>query len=472
MPFPAGVETVTVTTAEPLTLPDGTFMQGRILFTAPDVVTAADDGYVFGGTVTAELVDGILSVELVATDATGINPSGWTYKVDSRFSNGSNWTRYIELPLAAPVVDLADILVADPVEGEYTTLVVDKRRTAYKTADQDSTDTTLQDDTHLSVTVEADSVYKFEANLVAQGTEAADLQIAFSGPADAVAAWAPGGATLSVAGPDGQGNIKMAAKGLGDGDATAVGILAAPGQVITPSGHLITGPTPGSLTLRWAQNADTGTTTLRKGSWLELIRLSGPGGGGAPGPDADFPRNYPSDQSLLAWTYDPDMAGHVTAQSAAGVAGRVTLTKIRIRRTITWSKIWFGLSGIDAGASLADCYLGVYDEDGNRVGVTADISSALMTNAVAKAVDLVTPFTASPGEYYVAMLLNGTWATNGLTFKASGAGISVNANLAVPRLRYSNMLTGQTSLPASLDLTQQSTSAINTGWASQWYGIS
>ncbi|MFD9333315.1 hypothetical protein ACFWBF_02695 [Streptomyces sp. NPDC060028] len=70
------------------------------------------------------------------------------------------------------------------------------------------------------------------------------------------------------------------------------------------------------------------------------------------------------------------------------------------------------------------------------------------------------------------MLLNGTWATNSLTFKATGAGITVNCGLVAPRLRYSNMLSGQTSLPASLDLTQRTTTLINAGWASRWYGVS
>ena len=97
--------------------------------------------------------------------------------------------------------------------------------------------------------------------------------------------------------------------------------------------------------------------------------------------DADLP----SEQGLLAWTYDPNMAGHVTAQSNAGVAGRVTLTRIMIRRTITWSNIWIGLSGVDAGASLANCYLGVYDTTGARKGTTADVSSSLSSGAVAKA---------------------------------------------------------------------------------------
>lgn len=184
--------------------------------------------------------------------------------------------------------------------------------------------------------------------------------------------------------------------------------------------------------------------------------------------DADLP----SEQGLLAWTYDPNMAGHVTAQSSGGVAGRITLVRIPIRRTITWSNIWLGLSGIDAGATLTNNYLGVYDSSGVLKGTTADISAMYMTSAIAKAFPLVAPFTATPGFYYIAMLLNGTWTTNSLHFKASGAGVSVNAGLTAPNLRYSNMLTAQTSLPASLTLANQLTTIITTGWASQWYGVS
>ncbi|MFJ8208109.1 hypothetical protein [Streptomyces sp. NPDC096033] len=180
----------------------------------------------------------------------------------------------------------------------------------------------------------------------------------------------------------------------------------------------------------------------------------------------------PVDQNLLAWTYDPNMAGHVTAQSNAGVAGRVTLVRIILRETITWSNIWIGLAGVDAAAVLSNCYLGVYDSSGTLRGVTADISTSLMSGATAKALPLTAPFSAAAGTYFIAMLLNGTWATNSLTFKSSGAGISVNAGLTAPNLRYSNLLTGQTSLPGSLTLSSQSTSIISTGWASQWYGVS
>lgn len=191
-----------------------------------------------------------------------------------------------------------------------------------------------------------------------------------------------------------------------------------------------------------------------------------PGGG----PAYEGPR--PQDQNLLAWTGDPGDAGHVTAQTAAGVGGRVTLVRIVLRERITWSAIWLGLAGIDPNAQLSRCQLGVYDADGTLVASTADVSPQLMTEAVAKPLPLAKPFTAEPGTYFIALLLNGSWATNALTLKATGAGISVNAGLAPPSLRYSTVLTGQSSLPARVNLAEQSTSTINTGWGSQWYAIS
>ncbi|MEU8775788.1 hypothetical protein [Streptomyces sp. NPDC048606] len=194
----------------------------------------------------------------------------------------------------------------------------------------------------------------------------------------------------------------------------------------------------------------------------------------APGPGSagGFEGPRPQDQNLLAWTGDPNDAGHVTAQSAAGVGGRVTLVRIVLRERITWSNIWLGLAGIDPAAQLSNCYLGVYDERGVLVASTADVSPMLMTDPIAKPFPLAKPFTAEPGTYFIALLLNGNWATNALTLKSTGAGISVNAGLTPPKLRYSTLLTGQTSLPASVNLAEQSTSTINTGWASQWYAVS
>ncbi|MGY1498526.1 hypothetical protein ACW4TU_18335 [Streptomyces sp. QTS52] len=123
MPLPVGVETVTVTAGEPLTGFDGALAKGRLLFTGPDLVTIGEDDAVLGGTAEAVLEDGEFSKALVATDATGMSPTGWTYRVEAVLTNGPGWVRYLTLPKASPTVKLADVLVPDPVAGTYTVLV-------------------------------------------------------------------------------------------------------------------------------------------------------------------------------------------------------------------------------------------------------------------------------------------------------------------------------------------------------------
>jgi hypothetical protein len=347
-------------------------------------------------------------------------------------------------------------------------------QTVVKTADEPRTaTTTLADDGHLVASLDANSTYRFTATLLFDGPEAADASLTFTVPAGSTGGWSPVAGTLGTTVPDGSAQIKVAARQFGS--ASDIGVMASSatlaGIMAMPRGIVTTGPTPGLLRLRWAQQTSNATAVnLKAGSLLEVVKVSG-SAPAASGINLDNPARVPGDQNLLAWTGDPNDAGHVTAQSSAGVAGRITLVQMVLRKQITWSKIWFGLAGIDSGASLSGCYLGVYDSAGVLRAVTADISTQLMTGAVGKSVDLVTPFTAAPGEYYIALLLNGSWTTNLLTLKSTGAGITVNCGLAAPRLRYSNLLSGQASLPASLDLTQQSTSLINTGWASQWYGI-
>jgi hypothetical protein len=123
MPLPVGVETVTVSTGEPLTGFDGALAKGRVLFTGPDLATIGEDDVVLGGTAEVVLEDGEFSKALVATDASGMSPSGWTYRVEAVLTNGPGWVRYMSLPKAALAVKLADVLVPDPVAGEFTVLV-------------------------------------------------------------------------------------------------------------------------------------------------------------------------------------------------------------------------------------------------------------------------------------------------------------------------------------------------------------
>ncbi|MFF7411653.1 hypothetical protein [Streptomyces lydicus] len=350
-------------------------------------------------------------------------------------------------------------------------------QTVVKSADEQRVSTvTVADDLHLFASLEANSTYRFSSTLLFDGPEAADASITYTVPSGATGGWSPNAGTLGTTTPDGSAQIKVAARQFGSNSdigvmassATLAGIMALPRGIITTS------TTPGLLRLRWSQQTTNASpVTLKAGSLLEVVKVSG-SAPAASGINLDTPLALPSDQGLLAWTGDPNDAGHVTAQSNAGIAGRITLTKIQIRKQITWSNIWIGLAGVDTAATLSNCYLGVYDSNGNLKGATADLSSQLVNGSNAKGISfaLTSAFTASPGEYFIALLLNGTWQTNTFTLKATGAGITVNCGLSAPRLRYSNMLTGQTTLPSTLDLTQQNTTIINTGWCSQWYGVS
>jgi hypothetical protein len=118
--IPTTVERVTVSSGEPMTLPDGAFIRGRLYFTAPDLNIISDEDFVFGGTVIAELVDGEFTVDLVPQDATGIDPSGWSYVIRGEFYNAPDWVQSAQLTKDEPSVILSDIIEAVPLQPEFT----------------------------------------------------------------------------------------------------------------------------------------------------------------------------------------------------------------------------------------------------------------------------------------------------------------------------------------------------------------
>lgn len=124
MPIPAGVEKVTVTDGGvPLTGPDGTPLEGFFTVTGPNLATVKEDDYLFGGFARRWVTAGRFeSLALVATDATGIDPTGFTYTVVFTPRYGTAWTRYVSLPKDSPSVVLADILLPDPVAGAHAVL--------------------------------------------------------------------------------------------------------------------------------------------------------------------------------------------------------------------------------------------------------------------------------------------------------------------------------------------------------------
>lgn len=122
MPFPDGVQTVTVTagTSGYRSL-DGDVYAGTLKFT-PSVsrVTSATHGVIAVGPVNVTLsASGTFTETLLATDASGFSPSGWTYRVDEEFANAPGRSYNISLPASTANVALTAL---SPVESSSGTV--------------------------------------------------------------------------------------------------------------------------------------------------------------------------------------------------------------------------------------------------------------------------------------------------------------------------------------------------------------
>ncbi|MFJ7337889.1 hypothetical protein ACIQUU_32150 [Streptomyces sp. NPDC101116] len=119
MSLPEGIPTVTVTGR--YLRPDGQPLSGQVVWRAPNLLTFADHDVILGGPVTVPLdKQGRFTVELPATDAPGMNPTGWSYSVAEQFATVSqNRVYQVLLPSSDPVVDIADLAPTDPTTPNY-----------------------------------------------------------------------------------------------------------------------------------------------------------------------------------------------------------------------------------------------------------------------------------------------------------------------------------------------------------------
>ncbi|MEV0657161.1 hypothetical protein [Streptomyces sp. NPDC050395] len=122
--LPENIPTVTVTGR--YLAPNGRPLTGSVTFRAPAVLTFPDSDVILGGPVVATLnAAGQLEVDggpvvLPATDAPGMDPTGWSYTVTEQLAGvPSNRAYNILLPAEFPDVDLADLAPTDPTKPNY-----------------------------------------------------------------------------------------------------------------------------------------------------------------------------------------------------------------------------------------------------------------------------------------------------------------------------------------------------------------
>lgn len=166
----------------------------------------------------------------------------------------------------------------------------------------------------------------------------------------------------------------------------------------------------------------------------------------------------PGDHGLLAWTMDP---GASSANGTNLSAGFIYMLQVVLRQPATISKINLVLGAAGATLTANQCLAGLYDSSGNRVAITADMSTT-WNSAGNKTMNLTSSYTAAPGKYYIALLFNGTTSPTFACGSTLGAAFTPgNANLSAGSYRWCRSASGQTTLPASVVLSGYTPDANN-----------
>lgn len=144
---------------------------------------------------------------------------------------------------------------------------------AYK--DGDTTiisDSTLNDDPDLFVTVEALAVYKLTSYFKVLGGTTGDIKFQWNTPsADGSGSWGAYGLDSGAAGVSGATRVLRVTM---DASITYGTVSSGSGQVLIGSG-LVRTSSAGTFKLSWAQDTSTATdTVLQSDSWMELLRVA------------------------------------------------------------------------------------------------------------------------------------------------------------------------------------------------------
>lgn len=129
--------------------------------------------------------------------------------------------------------------------------------------------TVLTDTAGLSLSLEPRSRYIFDGYVAFDSSATAEITFGFRAPPGATGHWAVLGSDVSAPGLD----VYVATTFSDASYAFSEG--AATGQVLFPHGYIVTSGASGALQFRFAQGtSDASATSLRKGSWLRLTRIS------------------------------------------------------------------------------------------------------------------------------------------------------------------------------------------------------
>jgi len=175
-------------------------------------------------------------------------------------------------------------------------------------------------------------------------------------------------------------------------------------------------------------------------------------------PDHPFTRWGPAEQwaGLKAATFDPRLPQNTQAPTA----GVISLLEVFVPESFVCTKIHLVISATP-GATLANSFAGLYDDQGNLIGRSADQSSSWQSVG-AKEINLLSPADLQGGRRYYIAILIGSGGTMP-TFARGGNLGTTNAGAGAP-FQAATSGSGLTALPSSIALGSV-TAALQAIWA-------
>lgn len=168
-----------------------------------------------------------------------------------------------------------------------------------------------------------------------------------------------------------------------------------------------------------------------------------------------------SDHGFKAWSFDPAIETSAGAALADGVVSLVGLRLLYPTRIRTISAYVH-----TAGATIANCFAGLYNQAGARLAVTADQATP-WTSTGLKAMPLTAEVDVPAGWLYAA-LLEGSGTTDVQFVRGNHVAAALgSAGMVAPRLRSSTSGSGLTALPASI-----ATGGLSAGGNVFWVALS
>lgn len=148
--------------------------------------------------------------------------------------------------------------------------------------------------------------------------------------------------------------------------------------------------------------------------------------------------------NMVTWTMDPAFC----AASNTPTSGSLSLNRVYVNHLSTISNLYLSVLTAGSGLTAGQNLVGVYDANGNRVGISADQTTAWGTTGN-KTASLTMTGALEPGVYYLAFLSVGT--TTPKLYGGGAVNAVQNLGFSATPARFMS-LAGQTTLPSTVTL--------------------